>query len=76
VAGDVADDKTTKSLVPNEDVGSQTEDEVLNIEIASGGDCPCQIIGRCGIVKEIGGTTDLECGVLSKRLTALEPLGI
>ena len=37
---------------------------------------PCQIIGGCCIVEEIGRTTDPECGVLSKRLIALEPLGV
>ena len=76
VARCVTDDEAAKSLVSDQDVGSQTEDEVFDVEITCGGDSPCQIICRCCIVKEIGGTADLECGVLSKRLTALEPLGV
>lgn len=76
VARDVADDEAAKSLVTDEDVGSQTEDEVFDIEITGGCYGPCQIIGRCCIVKEIGGTADLERGVLSKRLVALEPLRV
>ena len=72
----VTDDEAAKSLVSDQDVGSQAEDEVFDVEIACGSDGPCQIICRCCIVKEIGGTADLECGVLSKRLIALEPLGV
>jgi hypothetical protein len=72
----VSDDQTAKSLVSDEDVGAQAENEIIDTELAGGGNGPCQIICRCGIVKEIGWTADLECGVLSKRLFALEPLGV
>ena len=72
----VADHEASKSLVSDENVGSESEHEIFDVEITGSGYSPCQIICRCCIVKEIGWTADLECGVLSKRLIALEPLGV
>jgi len=72
----VADDETSESLVADQNVGAESEYEVVEVEIPGGSNCPCQILGRCCIVEEIGWTTDLECGVLSKRLIAFEPLGV
>ena len=72
----VADNQAAEAFVAHQNVRAQSEDEILQSKIASGSNCPCQIIGRCCIVKEIGRTTDLECGVWSKRLIALEPLSV
>lgn len=68
----VADDQSPESLVADKDVGTEPKDEVLDSELTRGRDSPCQIFRRCGIVKEIGWTADLECGVLSKWLVTLE----
>jgi len=76
VIGDVPDDETAESLVSDEDVCAESEDEVLDSQLASRRNRPCQIVGRCCIVKEIRWTTNPECGVLSKRLISLEPLGV
>src|SRR6185437_8299625 len=76
VAGSVADHQAAKALVADQYIGAQSEHEILDTDLSGGADRPCQIVGRCCIVEEIGWTTDLECGVLSKRLIALEPLGV
>lgn len=72
MAGSISDDEAPESFVADEDVGTEPEYEILDSELTSSSDGPCQILGRCGIVKEIGWTADLECGVLSKWLTSLE----
>ena len=72
MAGSIPDDEAPESFVANKDVGAEPEYEILDSELTSSGDGPCQILGRCGIVKEIGWTADLECGVLSKWLISLE----
>ena len=76
MARSIADHQAAESHVADEDIGAEAKHEVLDLEIPGSSNCPCQIICRCCIVKEIGWTTDLECGVLTKRLIALEPLGI
>ena len=72
MAGRIPDDETPESFVADEDVGTEPEYEILDSELTSSDDSPCQILGRCGIVEEIGWTADLECGVLSKWLISLE----
>src|SRR2546423_9950701 len=72
----VANDESPKSLVSDENVGAESQHEIFDTEIPGSGYRPCQIVCRCSIVKEISWTTDLECGVLCKRLIALEPLGV
>jgi hypothetical protein len=74
VARSVTDDESAKSFVADEDIGAQTQHEILDTELSGSRDSPCQILGRCCIVEEIGGTANPKCGVLSKRLIALEPL--
>ncbi|MEA2761319.1 MAG: hypothetical protein QOD47_603 [Gemmatimonadaceae bacterium] len=68
----VPNHKAAESLVADEDVGAEPEHEVLHPQVTSGGDSPCQILGRCCIVEEIGWTADPERGVLSKWLISLE----
>jgi len=72
MAGCIPDDKAPESPVADEDVCTEPEYEILDSELTGSSDSPCQILGRCGIVKEIGWTADLECGVLSKWLISLE----
>ena len=72
VTRSIPDDETPESLVTDEDVGSEPKYEILEPEVTGGSDSPCQILGRCCIVEEIGWTADPECGVLSKRLISLE----
>jgi len=74
VTGGVSYDKAAKPFITNENVCAEAEDEIVDPKLACRADRPCQIIGRCGIVEEIGGTADLECGVLTERLASLEPL--
>ena len=76
MAGSIPDDETPESLVADEDVGTESEYEILDSELTGSSDSPCQILRRCGIVEEIGWTTDLECGVLSKWLISLESRAI
>ena len=68
----VADDEAPEPLVADEYVGTEPQDEVLQFELTGCSDSPCQILRGCCIVEEIGWTADLECGVLSKWLIALE----
>jgi hypothetical protein len=70
VCGSVADYETTESLVADENVRSETKDEILDSKFASSGDSPCQIVRRCSIVEDIRWTTDPESGVLSEWLVA------
>jgi hypothetical protein len=72
----ISDYQPTESFIANQYVGAEAENEILYAEISCSGDSPCQIIGRCCIVEEIGGTADLECGVLSKSLIAFESLAV
>lgn len=72
VTGGVSYNEATKSLITNEDVRAEAEDEIIDPKLTCRAYCPCQIVGRCSIVEEIGGTTDLECGVLTQRLASLE----
>jgi hypothetical protein len=72
MAGGIPNYEAPESLVADEYVGTEAEHEILDPELASRGDGPCQILCRCCIVKEIGWTADLECGVLSKWLISLE----
>src|SRR5258706_11724183 len=76
MARGIADDQATESLVTDENIGAQPQHEVIESELAGGSNCPCQVIDRCCIVEEISGTTNPECGVLSKRLISFEPLGV
>ncbi len=76
MARGIADDKAAKPLVADENVGAESEHEILESKLSRGSNCPCQILDRCCIVEEISWTTNPECGVLSKRLIALEPLGV
>ena len=64
--------ETPESLVADKDVGTETEYEILDFEITGSTDSPCQILGRCGIVEDVGWTADPECGVLSQWLISLE----
>jgi hypothetical protein len=73
MARGVAYDQAAKTLVTDEDVGAQSEHEIIDSKLTGGRHSPCQIVRRCCIVEEIGGTTNPERGVLSKRLVALEP---
>src|SRR5439155_27206357 len=66
MARSVADGQAAEALVADQNVRAQSEDEILHSEIAGGSNCPCQIIGRCCSVKELGGTSDLACGVWRK----------
>jgi len=72
MAGGIPNYEAPESLVADEYVGTEAEHEILDPELASRGDGPCQILGRCCIVEEIGWTADPECGVLSKWLISLE----
>ena len=76
VAGRIPDNKSAEAFVADEDVGAEPEHEIVDAEVSGSSYGPCQIVGRCCIVKEIGWTTDPECGVLSERLTAFEPLRV
>ena len=76
VVGRISDNKTSKSTVADQDVGAEAEDEVVDSEVSGGGNSPCQIVGGCSIVEQIGWTADPECGVLSERLVTFEPLAV
>ncbi len=72
MGGRIPDDEAPESLVADEDVGTEPEYEILDSEFTGSANSPCQILGRCCIVEEIGWTADLECGVLSEWLISLE----
>ena len=76
MARSIPDDKSPESPVADENIGTEPEYEVFDSEFTGGTDSPCQIFSRCCIVVEIGWTADLECGVLSKWLIALESRAI
>ena len=76
MARSIPDDKSPESPVADENIGTEPEYEVFDSEFTGGTDSPCQIFGRYCIVVEIGWTADLECGVLSKWLIALESRAI
>src|SRR3954469_4856591 len=76
VARRVPDDESAKALVADEDVGAEAQHEIIDAELSGGGDRPCQIVGRCCIVEQIGWTADPECGVLTERLFPFESLRI
>jgi hypothetical protein len=44
VAGCIADDKSPTSLITNQDVGTESEQEVLDVEVPCCTNSPCQII--------------------------------
>ena len=72
----IADHQSTKARVTDEYVRAEPKNEEVDTELSGGSDSHFQIIGRCGIVEVVGWTTDLECGVLSKRLIPFEPLRV
>ena len=77
--GGIADYQAAESLVANEYVGAESENEILDTELACRGYSPCQIVSGCCIVEDIGWTANTECGVLTEGLvtlyaTALQPI--
>src|SRR5690349_2445238 len=74
VTRSVPNHQAAEAFVADQNVGAKTEHEKGYTQLTSGIDSHCQIIGRCGIVEVVSWTTDLECGVLSKRLIPFEPL--
>ena len=76
MTGSVPYHKAAESAVANEDVRTQTENEVVDSQLTSSSHSPCQIVRRCCIVEDIGWTTNPERGVLSEWLVAPDTSGI
>jgi len=63
VSSSVPNNEAAKAPVANQDVGAEAEDELRDAGFTRGDDRVCQIIGRGGIVEEVGRTPDTEGGV-------------
>ena len=68
VARRVADDEPPESPIADQDVGAEAEHEVRQSTAARDEHGGGQLIGRGGLVEEIGRAADLERGVRSERL--------
>src|SRR5688500_20182552 len=71
----IPNDQAAESLVAYENVGTQSEDGVVDTSLAGGGYGPCQIVRRCRLEEESGGSTKRDCGVFSKALDETERAG-
>ena len=72
----IPDYESPESLVANENVCTEAKNEIVDAKISRGGYSPCQIVGGCCIVEDIGWTTNPERGVLSEWLVAPDTSGI
>ncbi len=59
----VADDEPPNAPIADQDVGAEPENEVGYARGAGREHRICEIVGRRGIVEEVGGTSDTERGV-------------
>jgi len=63
VTRDISYHETPKSSIADEDVCPEAEDEMGHTTSTGGGDSVCEIIGRYGIVEQVGRTSDPKGGV-------------
>ena len=63
VASDISDHEPAEAAVADEDIGAEAEHEKRYAAFASTGHGVCEIIGRRGIVEQVGRTSDAKRGV-------------
>ena len=63
VTRDIPYHEAPKSPIPDEDVRPEAEDEMGHTTSPGGSDSVCEIIGRYGIVEQVGRTSDPKGGV-------------
>ena len=69
----VSNHEPTYSTVPDQDVGTQPQDEIRHAELTSREHRICEIVRRGGIVQQIRRAPDLERRMRGQRLVAAEP---
>ena len=75
LAGTVPNDQSAESEVADQDIGTESEDKPRDSGGPCSGDSRSEIVGRCGIVQDVGRTANTKGGVRRQRDAGAQSIG-
>ena len=76
MTGGVSDHQATESTVADQDIGTETENEVRYVEVARREHGIRKRVGGSCLEEQVGRTTDAECGVWPDWLITTHAAGV